>query len=71
MSANIGQTPNEPAAVPRELIAHEVYLANYLVPILANMIETLLSRYGYSGDFFPEAYQTNRLQTHPKRLAGK
>ena len=38
-----------------EWVGREVYLANYLVPILADMIETLLSKCGYSGILIPRS----------------
>ena len=39
-----------------EWVGREVYLANYLIPILSDMIETLLSKCGYSGVLLPRSF---------------
>lgn len=40
---------------PNEWAGREVYLANYLLPTLADMIETLLSKCEYSGVLIPRS----------------
>ncbi len=42
-----------------EWVGREVYLANYLLPILSDMIETLLSKCGYSGVSLPRSFPNN------------
>ena len=42
-----------------EWVGREVYLANYLLPILSDMIETLLSKCEYSGVSLPRSFPNN------------
>lgn len=48
-----------------EWVGREVYLANYLVPILADMIETLLSKCGYSGILIPRSIPNQLAENVP------
>lgn len=39
-----------------EWVGREVYLANYLIPILSDMVETLLSKCDYNGVLIPKSF---------------
>lgn len=47
--------PHKPTAV--ELEGCDPYLANYLMPILSDMVETLLSKCGYIGIALPRSFE--------------
>lgn len=42
--------------IENEWAGREVYLANYLIPVLSDMVETLLSKCDYHGVFIPKHF---------------
>lgn len=49
----------------KEWAGREVYLANYLIPILSDMIETLLSKCDYSGVSLPRSFPKKTASNIP------
>ncbi|MFZ2540255.1 MAG: hypothetical protein WAW75_00615 [Gallionella sp.] len=49
-----------------ELVGREPYLADYLVPILSDMIETVLTKSGYLGVSLPRSFPNKPVIGTPK-----
>lgn len=51
------------SSTPKEWVGREVYLANYLIPILSDMVETLLSKCDYNGVLIPKSFPSPPTKT--------